>query len=233
MLVTARRQPKAKVSIAMNRLLSNLHTVEVSRLDCALTLDLNTSSFRTLLRICLASIDMYLHWLTFSIQLLLNPAVQDEAAAQGLADISDLMLRYRVIEKTYRDPASWLTENKDQDIGGLRSALREKIIDLYCQVLEFQMRMACHYGSSSLKRYFQALITSDDWQSIHSAITSKNESIRVDLSVISHARLEAGFSEQKSKFDKVLSANKEYFDILQSSISGLRADVEARSPFNG
>jgi len=95
------------------------------------------------------------------------------------------------------------------------------------------MRMAYHYGSSSLKRYFQALITSDDWQSMHSAITSKNESIRVDLSVISHARLEAGFSEQNSKFDKVLSTNKEYFDTLQSSISGLRADVEARSPFNG
>lgn len=194
---------------------------------------LSAPSFRTLSCMYLASLNMYPHWLTLSTQLLLNPAVQDEAAAQGLADISDLILQYRVIEKTYRDPASWLTENKDQDIAGLRSALREKIIALYCQVLEFQMRMACHYGSSSLKRYFQALITSDDWQSMHSAITSKNESIRVDLSIISHARLEAGFSEQNSKFDKVLSANKEYFDILQSSISGLRADVEARSPFSG
>jgi hypothetical protein len=168
-----------------------------------------------------------------STQLLLNPAVQDEAAAQGLAHISDLMLQYRVIEKTYRDPTSWLTESKDQDIGGLRSALREKIIALYCQVLEFQMHMACHYESSSLRRYFQDLIISEDWQSMHSAIISKNESIQIDLSVISHARLDAGFREQNSKFDNVLSTNKEYFDILQSSISGLRTGVEARSHFNG
>lgn len=35
MPVIARRQPKAKVSIAMNGLLSSHHAVEVSRLDCA------------------------------------------------------------------------------------------------------------------------------------------------------------------------------------------------------
>jgi len=35
MPVVARRQPKAKASIAMNGLLSNHHMVEVSRMDCA------------------------------------------------------------------------------------------------------------------------------------------------------------------------------------------------------
>src|SRR5271170_251937 len=103
-------------------------------------------------------------------QLLLKPDAQRQAATKGLAVVSDLMLEYRVIEKTFRSRSRQLQTHVNSAERNLITDSQSKIVGLYSQILEFQIRMTYYYSRHGLNRYMRDLVTSDDWQEIQTAI---------------------------------------------------------------
>src|SRR5271170_7901773 len=153
------------------------------------------------------------------LQLLLNPAAQDEAAAKSLADVSDLILRYRVVEMTFRDRSARLRVPNDGSMLELIADVQKKITALYSQILEFQIRMACHYSSNSWKRYVRDLITSDDWQGMKKAIDISDSGIKEELDIIADVHLDSVLSEQTSQFQKFSEKAMPLLESLQSSLN--------------
>ncbi|OCK83071.1 WD40 repeat-like protein [Lepidopterella palustris CBS 459.81] len=117
--------------------------------------------------------------------LLLNPAIQDIAAIDGLEYISDLLLRFRVMEITYREgnvyphPISAQSESEVQRLG--KVAFETKTVKLYSQILEYQIRLACQCSRRTLSRYFRDVVLADDWKAMLAEVKGFEQSIIKDL----------------------------------------------------
>ncbi|MCJ1309835.1 hypothetical protein MMC25_003496 [Agyrium rufum] len=119
--------------------------------------------------------------------LLLKPDQQRQAATKALVDVSDLLLEYRVIEMTFRggiDRMQTTGSSIKESLNKLISNPQGKFVNLYTQILIFQMRMAYYYSRHSVSRYMRDLITSDDWQTIQTEIDETDKNIKQHLQVI-------------------------------------------------
>jgi hypothetical protein len=120
----------------------------------------------------------------------LNPFTQEKAALEGIEDICNLVLQYRVIEKAYRSQSWPSTLASDTDLQNLRLSCENKLVKLYSSILEYEMSMACHYGGSSLSRYFQGATMSYDWKNMGASIISIDSTIKDDHSVLDRTHLD-------------------------------------------
>lgn len=74
--------------------------------------------------------------------------MQEEAVLVALEYISDLILDYRVIEKTFR---SW-PDRVDKPMADLDHDIQTQLITLYTNILQFQIHTAVHYSKSTIRR---------------------------------------------------------------------------------
>ncbi|OCK88590.1 uncharacterized protein K441DRAFT_668990 [Cenococcum geophilum 1.58] len=117
--------------------------------------------------------------------LLLNPVAQDIAAIDGLQYISDLLLRFRVMEITYRErnvhayPISAQSETKVQRLSKVE--FETKTVKLYSQILEYQIRLAYQRSRHTLSRYFRDVVLANDWKAMLAEVKVFEQSIIKDL----------------------------------------------------
>ncbi len=164
--------------------------------------------------------------LTLILQLLLKPEAQRQAATEGLAVVSDLMLDYRVIEKTFRSRSKQLQALAHPAEMDLINDSQSKIVGLYSQILEFQIRMAYYYTRYGLNRYMRDLVTSDDWQGMQMAINASRNAIRENLDIIGNVHLDNALEDQKSQFQHFSEQSMPILKSLYSAVTRIEKFVD-------
>ncbi|KAE8376302.1 hypothetical protein BDV26DRAFT_294231 [Aspergillus bertholletiae] len=97
--------------------------------------------------------------------LFLKPFTQREDAVAGLEFISDLLIRYQVIQSSHvRIYMDHQGKSSPEDGSKVGLRLRERTIALYSQVLEYQIRLAKQLSRSGLFQYMRDIATADNWK---------------------------------------------------------------------
>ena len=171
--------------------------------------------------------------LTLVMQLLLKHDAQRQAATEGLAVVSDLMLEYRVTEKTFRSWCRQLQARANPAEINLIADSQRKIVSLYSQILEFQIRMAYYYYRHSLNRYMRDLVTSDDWQGMQASINASHKGINENLDVIGRVHLDTALEAQQSQFQLFSEQSMPILKSLHSAVNRIENFVSDASKSKG
>lgn len=94
----------------------------------------------------------------------LNDSEQQSAALDGLAQVSPIVVRYTEIEVMY-------IQEKDTR---LEKEFEKGLVDLYTEILKYQVTAACHCRSSTFHRFMRALPKLDDWKGMIEKIRAKD-----------------------------------------------------------
>ena len=94
----------------------------------------------------------------------LNDSEQYSAALGGLAQVSSIVARYTEVEVMYI-----LEKNST-----LEKEFENCIVDLYVEILKYQVAAACHCKSSTFQRFLRALPKLDDWKGMIENIKEKD-----------------------------------------------------------
>ncbi|KAK6815870.1 hypothetical protein RU639_009205 [Aspergillus parasiticus] len=110
--------------------------------------------------------------------LFLKPFTQREDAVAGLEFISDLLIRYQIIQNSHvRNFMEVLGKSIPEDRSKFGLRLRERTITLYSQVLEYQIRLTKQLSRSGLFQYMRDIATADDWKEMLTEIKRTDKSI--------------------------------------------------------
>ncbi|PMD14340.1 WD40 repeat-like protein [Hyaloscypha hepaticicola] len=114
--------------------------------------------------------------------LLTNPVTQLDDAMDGLEEISELLVRCRLIEETSLIPSSNASQrassHQQRDLG---LQLRTKTIRLYVQVLKYQIYVARQYSRAAFFRLLRDIVVVDGWRDMLGAMKKTKKSIDEDL----------------------------------------------------
>ncbi|OKL61940.1 hypothetical protein UA08_02648 [Talaromyces atroroseus] len=112
---------------------------------------------------------------------------QSDDALDGLDYISELLVRFRVIELMYElsgDPGK-----KDKPVERtreLRGLLRDKIIDLYTQILKYQIFLGKHYSHNQFYRLLKDIAVPDEWKDLCTDIKQTENDIDSALKTLDY-----------------------------------------------
>ncbi|KAJ5708529.1 NACHT-domain-containing protein [Penicillium malachiteum] len=117
--------------------------------------------------------------------LLRNPAMVEEANREGLVYVTSQMKFYNAMETQLLmiHPAT-------------RSDLLERLEELYCLVIEFQMESVIRFYTKRTKNYLNAIVDCDHWEEKRSHIEMEEHSMQ--------RKLETTLSIEKSRYLKEL-----------------------------
>jgi hypothetical protein len=130
------------------------------------------------------------------LQLLLNPCLERNTAIRGLDTVSDLIRRSKVIDEIYFDSKA---ETKTQALLALTDAFRDKRINLYSQILEFEAQLVCYFSTNKVGQILRDSIKYDSWNGKVEKIQKIGELSDSDRRIIDAKRMNAGFD----KFDSI------------------------------
>lgn len=139
------------------------------------------------------------------------------------------MLEYRVIEKTFRSRSVQLQAGANPAEMDLITASRRKIVNLYGQILEFQIRMAYCYSRRGLNRYMRDLVTSDDWQGMQAFIDASHKAIQKYLDILGHVHLDNALEAQQSQFQQFSKRSMLSLNALNIELDESRNDQLLRT----
>ncbi|KAL2826401.1 hypothetical protein BDW59DRAFT_160926 [Aspergillus cavernicola] len=144
-----------------------------------------------------------------------------EHAMQGFEQISNFLIRYRVIECTHIEISVPQTSSSPTErIDRLTVSLREKIVNLYTEILRYQIRLVHQFSHSAVMQFFKDLTIADDWKEMLSSITETDRSITDDLRVLSgHTlrRIDTAVGELHSQIETSLTMLSEVRDETKAA----------------
>ena len=91
----------------------------------------------------------------------MNDSKEQNAALNGLEQITDIMARYNIVEAIHFDPSS-MTFFK----------LKDAVVDLYSKIFEFQALLADYLGKNTLRRFGINSLQLGGWLDLTQAISS-------------------------------------------------------------
>ncbi|KAL4787297.1 hypothetical protein BJX76DRAFT_354244 [Aspergillus varians] len=119
--------------------------------------------------------------------LLSNPATQWEDAENGLEYISDTLIRYQVIEVNCGYDSQGDSSSKrslSQSLWELHQQIRAKIIDIYSQILRYQIRLASQCSRGGGFRLVRDAFAVDKWNEMQNSLKETDKSIHEALKAI-------------------------------------------------
>lgn len=109
-------------------------------------------------------------------------------AGSGLEEIAEIMTLYAQREKTYRTRTAYARET-NQCVSGILIQLERHIINVYKMILEYQLRMACHFARSTFVRYIRNVALRDDWSAMLANIRDSCSDARQNMVAIDSSRI--------------------------------------------
>ncbi|GAT30948.1 WD domain-containing protein [Aspergillus luchuensis] len=97
-------------------------------------------------------------------------------AKSGLKKISDILVRCRLIEAT-----PLISRGQSSEDQGLLSRVKDKMIDLYSQILNYQVSLVAQYSRPSIKRLLRDAVLKDNWTAMLTSMKNTEDSITLDL----------------------------------------------------
>ena len=138
--------------------------------------------------------------------LLLNPTSQRESLAKGIEYMSSLIVRFTIIERTYKQPQSRMQYHLTPDREAFHTAFESHIIKLYAQILGFQAKAVCQLYKPSLQRHALDTIKVNDWGAMVSEIKEEEMECQKYFDIIGSANLDDAFKEQHVHVEKLFQA---------------------------
>ena len=126
------------------------------------------------------------------LQLLSRPLTATQDAIVGLEYVADLLSRYRLHLDTYRirlaENPEWsaIFESASSDV---LKHFEDHCVKMYSKVIDFQLRLACHYARDCMIRCARGMSLRDDWSGILEDIRKHDIEARLHLSALDSARL--------------------------------------------
>lgn len=161
-------------------------------------------------------------WLTSREKLLLNPSEQRKALVEGIEQISNIICRYTVVEKTYcnqidnRPSTLSKTSSRSSDIG---AHIWTHITKLYSKILQYEAQVVCYFVRPKVFQYGRDIIKVDDWTVLLADIKKIDNECKDVYSVIGSNSLHKGLDDQKKQMESL------YVDLL-GSLDGLQDTAE-------
>ncbi len=151
---------------------------------------------------------------------MLKPDQQNQAATDALAEVSKLILQYRRIEITLWERDEQLrARNNGTAYLDLFADTQTKIVTLYSQIMEFQIRMACYYSRRGWRRYIRDLFTSDDWQEMQSSIHDSDNNIKENLRITGDVHFDSALKTQSAQLQQFIKDTTPILESIQSDIA--------------
>ena len=160
--------------------------------------------------------------------LLLNPTNQRESLAKGIEYISTLIMRFTIIERTYKQQRLRMKHYFAPDHEKLNAAFESHITKLYAQILCFQAKAVCQLYKSSLKRHAFDTIKINDWATMLSEIKEQEMESQKYFDVIGSANLNNAFKEQHEHVEKLFRSQEKLFQAWNVDKRRDRDDKEQR-----
>ncbi|KAK2809659.1 hypothetical protein FQN50_003716 [Emmonsiellopsis sp. PD_5] len=157
-----------------------------------------------------------------------DPVTQDIDAMDGLEYISNLLIRCKVTEDTYRESFGPMLKASDS-IGSkalveLNTSFRTKTVNLYSQILKYQIQLSRQLSRPGIFRFLRDCVLADDWEDMLEDIKTLEESINKDLATLGNAVLKTingKVSVLRDNADKAL-------DLLLETKSGVERINQAQ-----
>lgn len=129
---------------------------------------------------------------------LLDKGMQgDEDAASGLAYVTDLMIRFEMIERRLR----LFDSNKQHGISSkLITSVRTSTVNLYTKIYKYQVCIIQHYGSGAVKRFFKDVAGITEWKNLQQEMETMDKEIAKKQRVLCNDVV-LKISEALDKFD--------------------------------
>ncbi|KAL3478561.1 hypothetical protein BJX99DRAFT_105023 [Aspergillus californicus] len=141
--------------------------------------------------------------------LLSNPATQLEDAADGLKHIADILIRSRVIEVNCGyDRHGGDNFSLSTPMGELHQQIRTKLVDLYCEILRYQIQLASHCSHGGAFRLVRDIFAVDNWKEMRSGLEEMMNGIHASLRTIDSntlVKVDAQMSQLQIKADEILT----------------------------
>ncbi|KMW68662.1 hypothetical protein BDDG_12956 [Blastomyces dermatitidis ATCC 18188] len=125
----------------------------------------------------------------------MNAITQDGEAMDGLEFISELLVRCKVredvIRRRFREPVQGLqSQSESKNLGELHSAIKARTVQLYSDILQYQIQLAIHYDRGFERRYRNSIANGFDKleESAEQSLSSLKE-IEQDIEGISQDSL--------------------------------------------
>ncbi|KAL2390019.1 hypothetical protein RJ035_001635 [Blastomyces gilchristii] len=117
----------------------------------------------------------------------MNAITQDGEAMDGLEFISELLVRCKVredvIRRRFREPVQGLqSQSESKNLGELHSAIKARTVQLYSDILQYQIQLAIHYDRGCFLRSLGDIAISNDWKSMTTDLENASDNIHQDLS---------------------------------------------------
>jgi hypothetical protein len=103
-------------------------------------------------------------------------------------------------------------------------SIKAKTIELYSQILKYQMLLSHQYSRSGLFRFLRDCVIADDWKVMRADLIKTEESIKNDLNTFGSNTLKV-IDDKVSELQN--QANRSW-DLLIK----IKAGVEVRTPFD-
>ncbi|KAK2781751.1 hypothetical protein FQN53_000435 [Emmonsiellopsis sp. PD_33] len=122
-----------------------------------------------------------------------DPVTQDIDAMNGLEHISNLLIRCKVTEDTYRESFGPMLKASDSRqskvLVELNTSFRTKTVNLYSQILKYQIQLSRQLSRPGIFRFLRDCVLADDWQDMLEGIKTLEESIDKDLATLGNTVL--------------------------------------------
>ncbi|OJI79582.1 hypothetical protein ASPTUDRAFT_48250 [Aspergillus tubingensis CBS 134.48] len=152
--------------------------------------------------------------------LLDNALTQFDTAKTGLKNISDILVRCRLIEAT-----PLIAKGQSSEHQQLLSRVKDKMINLYSQFLKYQISLVAQYSRPSIKRLLRDAVLKDNWTAMLTNMKITEDSITSDLETLNQTMI-TSIDDQMSSLrqtvklilDESIMANEEIKLLAQDAL---------------
>ena len=97
----------------------------------------------------------------------------------------------------------------------LITSLKTKTVQLYTEVLKYQIQLAIHYNHGLFRRSLGDLVVSNDWKGMVADLGNASKKINEDLSEQDRQAMTDEFANLREKADQELSILKDVQDSIE------------------
>ncbi|RAH58519.1 WD domain-containing protein [Aspergillus piperis CBS 112811] len=154
--------------------------------------------------------------------LLDNALTQFDTAKAGLKDISDILVRCRLIETT-----PLISRGQSSEDQRLLSRVKDKMINLYSQSLKYQISLVAQYSRPSIKRLLRDAVLKDNWTAMLTSMKNTEDSITLDLGKLNQ-KIITSIDDQMSRLRQTLKSTLDESRKAHEEIKLLTQDALIR-----
>ncbi|KAL9076312.1 MAG: hypothetical protein Q9161_001028 [Pseudevernia consocians] len=156
-----------------------------------------------------------------------------EALAEGLDQISNMILCYKVYEETHSQEMAptATTASLPTNLSRLSNALETNITGLYSQILGYQAHVVCQLFRHKVVQFTRDVFKAVNWATLLKEIKSTDKLCKESFTVIDSSRLQQGFEKQAYRTEELHTALKSSLQALEQNTDMLmenrRTDKES------